>query len=49
VLLAAGGRVDGLDGAPLQYGKPKFLNPGFCATGGWEAPAIAPFMPTDRA
>lgn len=49
VLLAAGGRVDGLDGKPLQYGKPKFLNPGFCATGGWEAPAIAPFMPTDRA
>jgi len=44
VLLAAGGRVDGLDGRPLQYGKTAFLNLGFCATGGWEAPPIAPFM-----
>ena len=44
VLLAAGGRVDGLDGTPLTYGKKAFLNPGFCATAGWEAPAIAPFM-----
>lgn len=44
VLLAAGGRVDGLDGQPLPYGKTAFLNLGFCATGGWEAPAIEPFM-----
>jgi 3'(2'), 5'-bisphosphate nucleotidase len=44
VLLAAGGRVDGLDGGPLQYGKPAFLNLGFCATAGWKAPAIGPFM-----
>jgi len=44
VLLAAGGRVDGLDGGPLQYGKPAFLNLGFCATAGWQAPAIGPFM-----
>jgi len=44
VLLAAGGRVDGLDGKPLPYGKKAFLNPGFCATAGWEAPAIGPFM-----
>jgi len=44
VLLAAGGRVDGLDGQPLAYGKKAFLNLGFCATAGWEAPAIAPFM-----
>jgi len=44
VLLAAGGRVDGLDGMSLQYGKPAFLNRGFCATAGWEAPAIGPFM-----
>lgn len=44
VLLAAGGRVDGLDGKPLQYGKKAFLNLGFCATAGWEAPAIGPFM-----
>lgn len=42
VLLAAGGRVDGPDGAPLHYGKPDFLNPGFVATAGWEAPAIGP-------
>ena len=44
VLLAAGGRVDGLDGKPLPYGKKAFLNPGFCATAGWEAPPIGPFM-----
>lgn len=44
VLLAAGGRVDGPDGAPLAYGKKAFLNLGFCATAGWEAPAIGPFM-----
>lgn len=44
VLLAAGGRVDGLDGQTLQYGKRAFLNLGFCATGGWEAPAIADYM-----
>ena len=44
VLLAAGGRVDGLDGAPLAYGKKAFLNRGFVATGGWEAPAVGPFM-----
>jgi 3'(2'), 5'-bisphosphate nucleotidase len=44
VLLAAGGRVDGLDGAPLAYGKTAFLNRGFCATSGWPAPAIGPFL-----
>jgi len=44
VLLAAGGRVDGPDGRPLAYGKKAFLNAGFCATAGWEAPAIGPFM-----
>lgn len=44
VLLAAGGRVDGPDGTPLRYGKKAFLNPGFCATAGWQAPAIGPFM-----
>jgi 3'(2'), 5'-bisphosphate nucleotidase len=44
VLLAAGGRVDGLDGTPLRYGKMAFLNRGFCATAGWEAPPIGPFM-----
>jgi 3'(2'), 5'-bisphosphate nucleotidase len=44
VLLAAGGRVDGLDGEKLRYGKRAFLNRGFVATGGWQAPAIGPFM-----
>lgn len=44
VLLAAGGRVDGLDGTPLTYGKIAFLNRGFCATAGWQAPPIAPFL-----
>ena len=44
ILLAAGGRVDGPDGAPLAYGKPAFLNRGFCATAGWQAPPIAPWL-----
>ena len=44
VLIAAGGRVDGLDATPLTYGKTAFLNRGFCATAGWAAPAIAPFL-----
>jgi len=44
VLLAAGGRVDGPDGAPLAYGKKALLNIGFCATAGWEAPPIGPYL-----
>lgn len=44
VLLAAGGRVDGPEGGPLAYGKTAFLNRGFVATGGWEAPAIGRFL-----
>ena len=44
ILLAAGGRVDGPDGAPLAYGKKAFLNRGFCATAGWQAPPIAPYL-----
>ena len=44
VLLAAGGRVDGPDGNPLQYGKTAFLNRGFCATSGWRAPPIGPYL-----
>ncbi len=47
VLLAAGGRVDGPDGGPLTYGKTAFLNRGFCATAGWQAPAIGPFLDAD--
>ncbi|CAA9502154.1 MAG: 3'(2'),5'-bisphosphate nucleotidase [uncultured Sphingomonadaceae bacterium] len=33
VLLAAGGRMETLDGEPLTYGKPGFLNPGLVALG----------------
>ena len=44
VLLGAGGRVDGPDGAPLRYGKKAFLNRGFVATGGWQAPVIGPWL-----
>lgn len=44
ILLAAGGRVDGPDGLPLAYGKKAFINRGFCATGGWQALPIAPFL-----
>ncbi|MES2903125.1 MAG: 3'(2'),5'-bisphosphate nucleotidase CysQ [Pseudomonadota bacterium] len=44
ILLAAGGRVDGPDGSPLAYGKKAFLNRGFCATAGWAAPPIAPYL-----
>ncbi len=44
IVLAAGGRVDGPDGKPLIYGKRAFINRGFVATGGWEAPAVGPFL-----
>jgi 3'(2'), 5'-bisphosphate nucleotidase len=44
VLVAAGGRVFDLSGAPLAYGKARFFNPGFVATGPYEAPALGPFM-----
>lgn len=33
ILLSAGGRVETLEGAPLTYGKPDLLNPGFIALG----------------
>jgi 3'(2'), 5'-bisphosphate nucleotidase len=44
VLLAAGGRVDGPDGRPLSYGKRAFINRGFVATGGWQAPRLRPWI-----
>ena len=44
ILLAAGGRVDGPDGRSLTYGKRAFINRGFVATGGWEAPPVGPFL-----
>jgi 3'(2'), 5'-bisphosphate nucleotidase len=48
VLLAAGGRVFGPDGAPLAYGKPRFFNPGFVATAVFDPPPLAPYMPAGR-
>lgn len=44
VLRAAGGRVFDLDGDPLGYGKPRFFNPGFLATGPYEAAPLRPFL-----
>jgi len=44
VLRAAGGRVFDLDGRPLKYGKARFFNPGFIATGPYEPGALRPFM-----
>lgn len=44
VLLAAGGLVDGPDGAPLAYGKRAFINRGFVATSGWKPPRLDAFL-----
>jgi 3'(2'), 5'-bisphosphate nucleotidase len=44
ILLAAGGLVDGPDGAPLRYGKPAFLNRAFVATSGWKPPKLEPYL-----
>lgn len=35
VLMAAGGKVETLEGKPLRYGKEDLLNPHFVASGGW--------------
>ena len=35
VLSAAGGKVETLEGKPLQYGKQEVLNPHFIAAGNW--------------
>lgn len=44
ILLASGGLVDALDGAPLRYGKPAFLNHAFVATSGWKPPKLEPYL-----
>jgi len=44
VLRAAGGRVFDLDGKPLLYGKAKFFNPGFVATGAYEPASLRSYM-----
>jgi len=48
VLRAAGGRTFDLDGALLAYGKPRFFNPGFVATGPFEPPVLRPFITDDQ-
>jgi 3'(2'), 5'-bisphosphate nucleotidase len=47
VLRAAGGRVFDIDGKALKYGKPRFFNPGFIATGPYEPGPLRPFMQAD--
>ena len=44
VLRAAGGRVFDLDGDVLRYGKARFFNPGFVATGPYEPAPLRPFL-----
>jgi 3'(2'), 5'-bisphosphate nucleotidase len=44
LLRAAGGRVFDLDGQPLLYGKERFFNPGFIATGSYEPSRLRSFM-----
>ena len=44
ILRAAGGRVLDLDGAPLAYGKPRFFNPGFLATGRFDPLPLRAFL-----
>jgi len=44
VLRAAGGRTLDLDGAPLAYGKERFFNPGFVATGPYDPQPLRPFL-----
>lgn len=39
VLVAAGGKVQTVDGKPLKYGKQDVLNPYFIAAGSWYIPA----------
>ncbi|WP_428396062.1 3'(2'),5'-bisphosphate nucleotidase CysQ [Lichenicoccus sp.] len=42
ILRAAGGRVLDLDNHPLAYGKPRFANPGFIATGPYQPAPLRP-------
>jgi 3'(2'), 5'-bisphosphate nucleotidase len=49
VLRAAGGRVLDLDGRPLAYGKERFFNPGFVATGSYEPAQLRPYMAVKHA
>lgn len=44
VLRAAGGMVADVDGTPMRYGKPRFFNPGFVASGDVAAPPIGELL-----
>lgn len=44
VLRAAGGRTFDVDGAVLGYGKERFFNPGFVATGPYQPAPLRPFL-----
>jgi 3'(2'), 5'-bisphosphate nucleotidase len=44
VLLAAGGKVFDLDGRPLTYGKERYFNPGFVASGPFVPPVMRPYL-----
>jgi 3'(2'), 5'-bisphosphate nucleotidase len=44
ILRAAGGRVLDLDGADLAYGKERFFNPGFVATGLYRPAPLRDFL-----
>jgi len=44
VLLAAGGRVFDLDGGLLTYGKERYFNPGFVASGSFAPPVMRPYL-----
>jgi 3'(2'), 5'-bisphosphate nucleotidase len=44
ILRAAGGRVLDPDGFPMRYGKPRFFNPGFVATGPFEPRLLRPYL-----
>ena len=43
LLAAAGGRVEGMNGGPLSYGKPDYRNAGFLATAGRSAPPVGAY------
>ena len=49
ILRAAGGRVFDIDGRPLRYGKERFFNPGFVATGPFQPAPLRPFMSVSQA
>ena len=42
--LPPGAGSTGPTATPLGYGKTAFLNRGFCATAGWRAPPIGPYL-----